>query len=74
MGIGVLMIQLTDERFEKFQLNDTLIETIRPIMGGKSEIRLINGRCVVCIESPEKIAELARPIYTTLETFHEVTK
>jgi len=53
-----MLIQLTNNRYEKFYLNSEIIETVSPMMGGTSEIRLTTGRVVTCIESPEDIAKL----------------
>jgi uncharacterized protein YlzI (FlbEa/FlbD family) len=50
-----MMIKLTNERWDKFYLNVSLIESIQELMGGKSQINLTTGRYVVCIESPEAV-------------------
>lgn len=52
------MIQLTNERWEKFYVNSDLIEVIHPLMGGKSEVRLTTGRYVVCLENPDEIERI----------------
>lgn len=57
-----MLIQLTNERWDKFYLNTELIETIHPLMGNKSEIRLTTGRHVVCIESAKEIKQLSDKI------------
>jgi len=52
------MIELTNERFEKFWLNIELVVTIIPLMGNKSQINLTTGNYVVCIESNETVAKM----------------
>ncbi len=51
-----MMIQLTDNRGDKFYLNSALIEIIREVMGNTSEIQLTTGTIVACMESPQKVA------------------
>lgn len=51
-----MLIQLTNDRDEKFYLNADLIERIIERRGGTSEIILTNGNSVECIHSPESIA------------------
>lgn len=57
------MIELTNERWDKFYLNVTLIETIGWLTGNKSQINLTTGRYVICIESKEDVAKLCEAKY-----------
>jgi hypothetical protein len=52
-----MLIQLTNDRWEKFYVNTELIEAIFVRTGNTSEIKLTTGRYVTCIESPEYVAK-----------------
>lgn len=52
-----MLIELTNERFEKFWLSIDKIVSVVSVTGGKSQINLINGKYVVCVESKEDVAE-----------------
>lgn len=54
------MIQLTNEHWDKFYLNVSLIETIQLLMGNKSQINLTTGKYIIAIESPDTINKLLK--------------
>ena len=53
-----MMIELTDERFEKFWINTDLVRTLHPMLGNKTRINFVNSGHEICIESNEKVAKL----------------
>lgn len=55
-------IELTDayDWNRKFNLRVDLIESISPINGNRSFIRLTTGRSAECLESPETVKRLVK--------------
>lgn len=51
------MIELTNERYEKFYVNAQLIESLHELMGNKTQINLTTGKYLVCIESKTTVVE-----------------
>lgn len=52
------MIELTNERWDKFYIAVSLIESLQSLMGGKTQVNLTTGRYMVCIESVDKVSKM----------------
>jgi hypothetical protein len=66
-----MLIELTNERMEKFWVNTINIKTVRPLMGGKSQIDFSSGSYVVCMESGDVVSEKVNKALLIAKSFNE---
>lgn len=62
------MIELTNEEYQKFWINATMVVKIITVMGDKSQLNLTNGNYVICTEPCHIVAGMINDLNIELMT------